>query len=64
MISPNIRYFIVRCLCHPEQKLSKPPYDVWVCIHKDVGQVMTADCGCTAGYDILLYCCVYTRGKL
>ena len=64
MISPNIRYCIVRCLCHPEQKLSKPPYDVWVCIHKDVGQVMTADCGCTAGYDILLYCCVYTRGKL
>ncbi|XP_057297429.1 uncharacterized protein LOC130629386 [Hydractinia symbiolongicarpus] len=49
MISPNIRYCFVRGSCLPEQKLSKDPYSVWVCLHKDFGDVITGDCSCTAG---------------
>ena len=50
LISPNIRYCFVRGLCLPEQKLSNNPYDVWICIQKDTGDIITGDCSCTAGY--------------
>ena len=49
VISPNIRYCIVRGLCLPEQKLSKDVYNVWVCLHKDSVAVATGDCSCTTG---------------
>ena len=49
MITPNVRYCFVRGLCHPEQRLSKPPYNVWVCLHKDSGEVVTGECSCIAG---------------
>ena len=49
MTSPNLRYCFVRGLCHPEQKLSKPPYNVWVCLHKDSGTIVNGHCSCTAG---------------
>ena len=48
-ISANIRYCFVRGMCCPEQKLSKNDYDVWLCLHKDTGEIMTADCKCAAG---------------
>lgn len=49
-ISPNIRYSFVQGLCYPEQKFkSKTPYKVWICLHKDTGEVITGDCACTAG---------------
>ena len=49
MLSPNLRYCFIRCQCFPEQKLSNSPYDVWVCIHKDTGEVICSNCSCTAG---------------
>ena len=49
LISPNIRFCFVRGLCLPEQKLSKEPYNVWLCLHKDSGEVTTGGCSCTAG---------------
>ena len=41
VISPTIRYCFVRGLCLPEQKLSNAPYDVWVVLHKDTGNIVT-----------------------
>ena len=52
-ISVNLRYCIVRGLCVAEQKLSKDPYNVWVCLHKDNADVITGDCSCTAGYVVI-----------
>jgi len=54
MITPNVRYCYIRGLCHPEQRLSKPPYNVWVCLHKDSGEVVTGECSCVAGCVIIL----------
>ena len=48
-ISANIRYCFVRGMCCPEQKQSRNDYDVWLCLHKDTGEILTADCKCTAG---------------
>ena len=48
-ISSNIRYCFVRGMCCPEQKQSKDDYDMWICLHKDTGAIMTADCKCVAG---------------
>ena len=48
-ISPNIRYCFVKCLCHPEQRIGKDPYTVWVSLHKDSGAVVNGGCTCVAG---------------
>lgn len=49
-ISPSIRYCFVKGLCHAEQKFkTKKPYEVWVSVHKDSGQIKSADCMCVAG---------------
>ena len=48
-ISSNIRYCIVKGLCHPEQKLGQNPYTVWICLHKDSGAVVNGECTCVAG---------------
>ena len=49
MISSNIRYCFVRGLCHPEQKLSKQPYNVWMCLHEDSCLIVNGHCTCPAG---------------
>ncbi|XP_065654482.1 uncharacterized protein LOC136081123 [Hydra vulgaris] len=48
-INDTCRYCFIRGLCLPEQKLTNTPYDVWVVIHKDSGDVVTGDCSCPAG---------------
>lgn len=49
-ISPNVRYCFAQGLCYPEQKFkSKDAYVVWVCLHKDTGEVITGDCNCAGG---------------
>ena len=59
-ISSNIRYCFVRCMCCPEQKQSKDDYDMWICLHKDTGEIMTADCKCVAGASGVCVCwCTY-----
>jgi len=55
MITPNVRYCFVRGLCHPEQRLPKPLYNVWVCLHKDSGEEVTGECSCIAGCVILFF---------
>ena len=36
-------------LCVPEQRVTREPYDVWVSLHKDSGEVIVGDCQCVAG---------------
>ena len=46
----NVRYSFVRDCCHPEQRISNANYDVWVCLHKDSGEITNAGCTHVAGY--------------
>ena len=48
-ISNNIRYTFVRGYCFPEQRTSNKPYDVWVCLHKDTGNIVEGACKCVPG---------------
>ena len=48
-ISSDIRYCFVKGLCHPEQKLGQNLYTLWVCLDKDSGTVVNAECTCRAG---------------
>ena len=48
-ISSDVRYGFVIANCLPEQRISNAPYDVWVCLCKDTGAVMSVECSCTAG---------------
>ena len=49
-ISNNIRYTFVCGYCFPEQQTSNKPYDVWVCLHKDTGNIVEGACSCVAGW--------------
>ena len=46
----NVRYSFVRDCCRPEQRISNANYDVWVCLHKDSGEITNAGCTRAAGY--------------
>ena len=48
-IRENLRYCFMRGVCCPEQKVSKGSYDVWLCLHKDTGNIINGNCLCTAG---------------
>ncbi|XP_065649401.1 uncharacterized protein LOC136078182 [Hydra vulgaris] len=48
-IGDMIKYCFIRGFCLPEQKLSHVPYDVWIVLHKDSGNVVTGNCSCPAG---------------
>ena len=36
----NIRYTFICGYCFPEQRNSNKPDDVWVCLHKDTGNIV------------------------
>ena len=48
-IGINIRYCFVRGNCCLEQRISNANCDVWVCLHKDSGEIINAGCTCVAG---------------
>ena len=48
-ISSDVRCGFVTANCLPEQRISNAPYDVWVCLHKDAGTVMSGECSCATG---------------
>ncbi|XP_020893499.1 uncharacterized protein LOC110232620 [Exaiptasia diaphana] len=48
-ISTNVKYCFVRGCCVPEEKTSNESYSLWVCVHKESGEVLTAECTCFAG---------------
>lgn len=51
-ISPNIKYIkycFVRGKCVPQEKTHNKPYEPWICLHKESGEVVTAECNCVAG---------------
>ena len=48
-ISPNINYCFIMAECTPQEKLLDEPYTVWVCVHKQSGKIITAECQCPAG---------------
>ena len=54
-ISPNIKYCFVRGRCIPQERTNNKPYEMWVCLKKDDGGVVTAECSCVAGYVFLLW---------
>ena len=48
-ISPNLKYCFVRGKCVPQQRTHNKPYELWICLHKESGEVVTAECNCVAG---------------
>lgn len=48
-ISPNLQYCFVRGQVIPQEKTNNNPYDVWVCLKKSDGAVVTGECSCVAG---------------
>ena len=48
-VSTNLKYCFVRCLCVPEEKTSGDSYTSWVCLYKDSGKVLIAECSCFSG---------------
>ena len=48
-ISTDLNYCFIHCHCAPEEKTSSDPYTLWVCLHKEIGKVLTAECSCFAG---------------
>ncbi|XP_064645911.1 uncharacterized protein LOC135499174 [Lineus longissimus] len=45
--------FLKNC-CTPSERLSEPPYNVWVLIKKSCGEVISGYCTCPAGYVFFL----------
>ena len=48
-ISPNLKYCFVRGKCVPQEITHNKPYELWICLHKESGEVVTAECNCVAG---------------
>ena len=48
-ISPNLKYCFVRGKCVPQERTHNKPYELWICLHKESGEVVTAECNCAAG---------------
>ena len=48
-ISTDLKYCFIHSRCVPEEKPSSDSYALWVCIHKENGKVLTAECTCFAG---------------
>ena len=48
-ISPNLKYCFVRGKCVPQERTHNKPYELWICLHKESGEVVTAECNCVAG---------------
>ncbi len=48
-ISPNLKYCFIMARCTPQEKHTDEPYTVWVCVHKESGKIITAECECPAG---------------
>jgi hypothetical protein len=46
----NLEYCYLKAQCTPSQHLSHLPHNVWVCVHKTKGNIISAYCTCTAGY--------------
>ena len=61
VISQNVRYCFVAAECTPEERLHNAPYNVWVCLHKDTGKVISAECTCIAGWVVLISQTFYVR---
>lgn len=49
-ISPSSEYCFLKSECTPSQNINNPPHKIWVCAEKTTGTVVTAWCGCFAGY--------------
>lgn len=47
-ITTNVKYCFVRGCCVPEEKTNSDSYSLWVCVHKEIGEVLTAECTCFA----------------
>ena len=47
-ISTDLKYCFIHNRCVPEEKTSSDSYALWVCIHKENGKVLTAECSCFA----------------
>ena len=48
-ISTDLKYCFIHCRCVPQEKTGSDPYALWVCLHKENGKVLTAECSCFAG---------------
>ncbi|XP_068672874.1 uncharacterized protein [Montipora capricornis] len=48
-ISPNLKYCFVRGKCVSQERTHNKPYELWICLHKESGEVATAECNCVAG---------------
>ncbi|XP_033096577.1 uncharacterized protein LOC117100855 isoform X2 [Anneissia japonica] len=48
-ISMNISYCFVRGKVVKQQKTTESPYNTWIVLHKETGQVCTAECSCIVG---------------
>ena len=48
-ISPNLKYCFARGKVIPHERTNNDPYEPWVCLKKDDGSVVTAECSCVAG---------------
>ena len=48
-ISPDIKYCFIRGKCIPQERANSMPYEPSVCLKKDDGSVVTAECSCGAG---------------
>ena len=48
-ISTDLKYCFIHSCCVPEEKTSSDSYALWVCIHKENGKLLTAECTCFAG---------------
>ena len=58
-ISTNINYCFIMTECTPQEKLLDEPYTVSVCVHKQSGKIITAECQCPAGMSKV---CKYVGG--
>ncbi|KAL9976796.1 hypothetical protein ACROYT_G014130 [Oculina patagonica] len=48
-ISIDLKYCFIHCRCVPEEKTNSDPFALSVCLHKENGKVLTAECSCFAG---------------
>ena len=48
-ISPNLKYCFVQGKCVPQERTHNKPNELWICLHKESGEVVTAECNCIAG---------------
>ena len=49
-ISDCIKYCFIRGEVVPQTRISESPYKVWICMHTEVCEILTGECGCVAGY--------------